>query len=125
MENMEHKIVNYLRHHTLLTAGIVILVFIALASGEYYLYRNAAWLNKMLAEGLMQLKESKPKEYITISDQVIIKQGKTYVQKIISTQAINKEIIMSDGNKITPQGEIISKNGQKTKLKEGEIINLD
>lgn len=37
---------------------IVIIAFVLLAAGEYYLYRQQLHVNKMVSEGLMQLKES-------------------------------------------------------------------
>jgi len=48
---LEHK------HHKKLKL-IVILVFILLALGEVLLYRRTLELNKMVSEGLMQLKEA-------------------------------------------------------------------
>ncbi len=37
---------------------IVILGFLLLGIGEYYLYRKVMFVNQMVSEGLMQIKES-------------------------------------------------------------------
>lgn len=54
---MTNEIATYIRRHTVALFIITIIVFVALALGEYQLYRNEMKLNKMLSEGLMQLKE--------------------------------------------------------------------
>jgi len=55
---MEEKIVRYIRHHTMRITMIVILGFLLLGIGEYYLYRKVMFVNQMVSEGLMQIKES-------------------------------------------------------------------
>ena len=45
--------------HTRLVVVVVILAFVLLAAGEYYLYRQQLHINKMVSEGLIQLKEGK------------------------------------------------------------------
>ena len=54
---MGNEISHYIRRHTMTVTMIVVLVFLALAGGEYLLYRNQMVLNKMISEGFMQLKE--------------------------------------------------------------------
>lgn len=54
---MEKDFVRYLKHHTIRVTAVVILVFILLAAGEYYLYRQMFQLKGMVSEGMMQLKE--------------------------------------------------------------------
>ncbi len=44
--------------HTHKFIYIVIIAFVLLAAGEYYLYRQQLHVNKMVSEGLMQLKEA-------------------------------------------------------------------
>ncbi len=56
--NLEEKIVRYIRHHTMTVTIVVILGFLLLAVGEYYLYRKIMYVNQMVSEGLMQIKES-------------------------------------------------------------------
>lgn len=55
---MEHKIVRYLRHHIMQVAILVLLSFIVLFLGEFYLFRQIKYVNKMVAEGFMQIKEA-------------------------------------------------------------------
>jgi len=38
-------------------AAIIIIAFLLLASGEYYLYRQIRYVNKMVSEGFMQVKD--------------------------------------------------------------------
>lgn len=125
MDKIEKNIANYLHHHTLKVAAVVMVVFIALAAGEFYLYKNTMYLNKMISEGLMQLKEIRPKEYLKITSQAVMKNGRIFIEKKVGSTALEKEITMPDGTKLTTNGEIINKNGTKTKLSEGEAINLD
>jgi len=58
---MEKEISNYIRKHTTLIIMIVLVGFSLLAMGEYLLYRNQMKLNKMVSEGLMQIKEQQKK----------------------------------------------------------------
>lgn len=55
---MEEKIVRYIRHHTITVTMVVVLGFLLLGLGEYYLYRKVMYVNQMVSEGLMQIKES-------------------------------------------------------------------
>lgn len=59
---MGHEISRYIRRHTLLVATLVVLVFLGLVGGEYFLYRKVMIVNKMLSEGLMQMKENIKKD---------------------------------------------------------------
>jgi len=56
---MNHNISTYIKKHTSFITYIVILVFLILFAGEYYLYRGQMKLSKMISEGFMQLKELK------------------------------------------------------------------
>lgn len=55
---MEEKLVRYIRRHTMTVTLVVFLSFLLLGTGEYYLYRKVMFVNKMVSEGLMQIKES-------------------------------------------------------------------
>ena len=55
---MEEKIVKYIQKHTMTVTFVVVLGFLLLGVGEYYLYRKVMFVNKMVSEGLMQIKES-------------------------------------------------------------------
>jgi len=54
---MEKEITKYFKKHTVCITFLIILSFVILFFGEYYLYRNQMKLNKMISEGFMQLKE--------------------------------------------------------------------
>ena len=54
---MEKNIHHYLKHHTLVITFIVFSAIVILATGEYFLYRKIMLVNKMVSEGLMQIKE--------------------------------------------------------------------
>lgn len=55
---MEQKVLQYIRHHTMTVVWVVVLGFVLLAAGEYYLYRKVMFVNKQVSEGVMQIKES-------------------------------------------------------------------
>lgn len=55
---MEEKIVRYIKHHTMRITMIVVLGFLLLGLGEYFLYRKVMYVNQMVSEGLMQIKET-------------------------------------------------------------------
>lgn len=55
---MNDEMFDYFRKHTVLITILIVGSFILLAAGEYYLYRQQMNLNKMVAEGFMQLKET-------------------------------------------------------------------
>lgn len=54
---MEKDITKYIRQHTLLITVLIISAFLLLAFGEYFLYRKTKELNRMISEGMMQVKE--------------------------------------------------------------------
>ena len=54
---MEKDLVKYVRNHTFLVAALIIGAFLLLAFGEYFLYRKTQELNRMVSEGVMQIKE--------------------------------------------------------------------
>ena len=54
---MEKDVTKYVRKHTLFVATLIVGAFLLLAFGEYYLYRKTKELNKMVSEGMMQIKE--------------------------------------------------------------------
>ncbi len=55
---MDKQLAQYIRHHIVFIAVLVIVGFTLLAAGEYYLYRQTMYLNKMISEGFMQIKSS-------------------------------------------------------------------
>ncbi len=54
---MEKEVATYIRKHTFLVTAVVVGAFLLLAFGEYFLYRKTQELNKMMSEGMMQIKE--------------------------------------------------------------------
>jgi hypothetical protein len=54
---MNEHFSSYLRKHTLFIVVVGLFAFLALAVGEYALLRSQLYLNKMLSEGIMQIKE--------------------------------------------------------------------
>lgn len=59
---MNKAVFSYIKTHTLLIMTLVVGIFMILASGEYILYRRIMQLNRMVSEGLFQLKETKKAE---------------------------------------------------------------
>lgn len=54
---MTEDISKYLHKHTRAVTAVVVVVFLLLAAGEYYLYRQIMHVNRMVSEGLSQVKE--------------------------------------------------------------------
>ena len=54
---MEKDLVKYIRKHTFSVTLLIVAAFLLLAFGEYFLYRKTKELNKMISEGVMQIKE--------------------------------------------------------------------
>ncbi len=54
---MEIKTEHYVKHHLFIAVVLIGLAFVVLAAGEYRLLREQLKLNKMVSEGLMQVKE--------------------------------------------------------------------
>lgn len=96
----------------------MILVLVLLAVGEVKLYRSQQHLKNMVSEGLMQLKEDQ-------KDGVTMKGGKMMMLKGDESAMMEKDIMMSDGTKVTKDGMIIRKDGTKVIMKEGEVMYMD
>ncbi len=54
---MEKDVATYVRKHTFLLTVVVVVAFLLLAFGEYFLYRKIMLVNRMVSEGFMQIKE--------------------------------------------------------------------
>lgn len=54
---MEKDVASYIRKHTFSVMVVIITAFLLLAFGEYFLYRKTQELNRMVSEGMMQIKE--------------------------------------------------------------------
>jgi hypothetical protein len=55
---MEHKINRYIRSHMMTMMITVLVGFLILFLGEFLLYRKMMYLNQMVSEGLIQIKET-------------------------------------------------------------------
>ena len=62
MDKMNKVVFSYIKTHTMLIMTLVVGIFMILAGGEYVLYRRIMQLNRMMSEGLIQLKETKKVE---------------------------------------------------------------
>ncbi len=55
---MEHKINRYVKGHMMTMMIITLAGFLILFLGEFVLYRKIMYLNLMVSEGLIQMKEA-------------------------------------------------------------------
>ena len=56
---MEHKISRYVKSHMMTIMIGILISFLLLFLGEFFLYRKIMYLNQIVSEGLMQIKENK------------------------------------------------------------------
>lgn len=55
---MEQKIFRYIRGHMMTMMIVVLSSFLLLFLGEFFLYRKIMYLNQIVSEGFMQIKEA-------------------------------------------------------------------
>jgi|GEM_PF-2194184 len=67
---MNKELAQYIRHHIVFVASVVIVGFTLLAAGEYYLYRQTMHLNQMISEGFMQVKSTQMVEEERHNDEI-------------------------------------------------------
>ncbi len=60
-DTMNNQLVDYIKKNLTMVIAIMVVGFVLLVLGEFYLYRQQMYLNKMISEGFMQLKESQEK----------------------------------------------------------------
>jgi len=125
MEKMEKNIVHYIHKHSFSTTILVTSIFILLAVGEFFLYRNEMKLNKMISEGLMQFKEEKQAESMMLNNQVMMRDGKILLRNNGHTAFMNGDTVLPDGTKVTKDGYVIKRDGTKILLKEGKLVQLE
>ncbi|MBI4225638.1 hypothetical protein HY612_00830 [Candidatus Roizmanbacteria bacterium] len=121
---MEKDVVSYIRKHTFLLTVIVVVAFLLLAFGEYFLYRKTQELNKMVSEGLMQIKE----ELITedqMSKEVMMQDGRMMLEKDGFLLMMGEDTMLPNGMKVMMDGTIVKPDGTKDKLKEGQRMNME
>ncbi len=59
-----------------------------------------------------------------LKDGVMMKDGKMFVVKNGEESEMIKAVIMSNGTKVLVNGEVISKNGETTKLENGDSVTM-
>ncbi|OGK25289.1 hypothetical protein A3A46_03745 [Candidatus Roizmanbacteria bacterium RIFCSPLOWO2_01_FULL_37_13] len=72
---MEKDVANYIRKHTFSVMVVIITAFLLLAFGEFFLYRKTQELNKMISEGMMQIKEELKTQPESL-DEIILQEEK-------------------------------------------------
>ncbi len=55
---MEEKINRYIKGHMMTIMGVILISFILLFLGEFFLYRRIMSINQIISEGFMQIKEA-------------------------------------------------------------------
>lgn len=55
---MEQKINRYIKGHMMTMMIVILSSFLLLFLGEFFLYRKIMYLNQIISEGLMQIKEA-------------------------------------------------------------------
>lgn len=75
MNTMEKDVANYIRKHTFSVMVVIITAFLLLAFGEFFLYRKTQELNKMISEGMMQIKEELKTQPESL-DEIILQEEK-------------------------------------------------
>lgn len=60
-----------------------------------------------------------------LKDCVLMKDGNMYVVKGGETTDMVKAVVMSNGTKVLANGEIIGKNGETSKLENGDVMYMN
>lgn len=55
---MEEKINRYIKGHMMTIMIVILISFLLLFLGEFFLYRKIMYLNQIISEGFMQIKEA-------------------------------------------------------------------
>lgn len=55
---MEQKINRYIKGHMMTMMIVILISFILLFLGEFFLFRKIMYLNQIVSEGFMQIKEA-------------------------------------------------------------------
>lgn len=61
---MNNQLADYIKKNITMVLAICVIGFLLLVLGEFYLYRQQMYLNKMISEGFMQLKESQNNQQV-------------------------------------------------------------
>jgi hypothetical protein len=60
-----------------------------------------------------------------MKDHIMMIDGKVMMMKGGKSLPLDKELSLSNGAKVTPDGSVTMKDGKKMMMKEGEIMNMD
>lgn len=60
-----------------------------------------------------------------MKDHIMMKDGKVMMIKEGKSMPLDKELPLSNGAKVTPDGTVMMKDGTKTMMKEGDMMGLD
>lgn len=121
---MEKNLSHYLHKHTRFVTFIVFMVFLLLACGEYYLYRKQMYLNEMVSEGFMQLKEvTRPEPTPRVEFMMI--NGKMQMRKDNRVALMEKDVMTPSGEIVMTNGTVIQTDGTKIILQEGGILGFE
>ncbi|MBI2051707.1 hypothetical protein HYT33_03015 [Candidatus Roizmanbacteria bacterium] len=66
----QHPLERYLHKHTRFVVSVVVLAFLLLAAGEYYLLRQVRHVNRQVSEGFFQIKEETKKDLEQLKNDV-------------------------------------------------------
>lgn len=121
---MEKEVVSYVKHHTFQIIVLVLSIFVILGIGEFYLYKKTQELNMMLSEGLMQIKEEVEIGKVQ-PDEFTMKDGDMMIKKGDFLMMMAEEMMLPNGTKVMTNGDIVKPDGIKTKLKEGQRMNME
>src|SRR5258706_15782214 len=56
---------------------------------------------------------------------ISFKSGKAWMTKDGKTTALDKEVTLMNGTRVTPSGAVIMKDGSKAMLKEGDFVSME
>lgn len=60
-----------------------------------------------------------------VADHITMKEGKLFLVKGTDKQALQEDVTLADGSKVTKDGHHVSKTGERTALQEGDSVSLD
>lgn len=60
-----------------------------------------------------------------VADHITVKEGKLFIVKGTDKQALQEDVTLADGSKVTKDGNHVSKDGVRTPLQEGDSVSLD
>lgn len=89
------------------------------ANSEAIIQKDAE-INKLNTQAMQDAKMKAAETSTTY----MVKDGKTMVEKGGLTNAVSKDVTLSDGTKVMVNGTVMKKDGTKIKLSEGESFGV-